>query len=216
MKNLTKIVIVLLVILMVAGVYLLKNRGADISMSPAGSSAQSVSQQDVAMVTANQNFDETMAVTEPDIAVFESESEQQDIADDRIPLEFTVFDYDFIFSQGLPVLLDFGSASCGPCQMMKPDLTAFYEETYGKVLVQYADVWKDASLTGGLPVSAVPTQYFFNADGTPYNPSDEIREKIFFTQYAYRDTGELALTCHIGIIGKEDLYAIFRDMGAEI
>ncbi len=136
--------------------------------------------------------------------------------EERIPLEYTVFSMEEFLAPGLPLLLDMGSASCGPCNQMKPDLEAFYNETYGKVSVRYADVWKDSSLTGGFPAMAVPVQYFFNSDGTPYVPSEEVSRKIGFNKYVLRDTEEHVLTGHYGILTKDQLYMIFRDMGAEI
>ena len=99
---------------------------------------------------------------------------------------------------------------------MKPDLEAFYEESYGKVSVRYADIWADPALSGGLPAYAVPVQYFFNADGSPYVPSEEILSSIGFSLYSLKDSGEHVLTGHYGMLSKEQMYAIFRDMGVEL
>ena len=130
-------------------------------------------------------------------------------------MEYTVWS-DGILSSELPLLLDFGSAQCPPCNAMKEDLVAFYEETYGKVRVLYADIWKDPSLTGGLPAQVVPTQYFFLPGGKPYQPGEEISKKILFMQYMYSDSGEHALTGHQGMLTKEEMYEIFRALGVDV
>ena len=135
---------------------------------------------------------------------------------ERIPLEYTFFDMNEFLAPGLPLMIDMGSASCGPCLTMKSDLEAFYNESYGKVTVRYADIWKDPSLSGGFPALAVPVQYFFNPDGTPYNPSEEVLSQIGFSLYSLRETGEHVLTGHYGILTKDQMYMIFRDMGVDL
>ena len=137
------------------------------------------------------------------------------VQEERIPLEYTMFDLQEFLAPGLPLMLDMGSASCGPCMQMKPDLEAFYNETYGKVSVRYADIWANGSLSGGFPAYAVPVQYFFYADGTPYVPSKEMMESIGFQLYGTSET-EHVLTGHYGILTKDQMYAIFRDMGVDL
>ena len=55
----------------------------------------------------------------------ESSSKAEEILlaeEERIPLEYTAFDMDAFLEPGLPLMIDMGSASCGPCLQMKPDL----------------------------------------------------------------------------------------------
>ena len=204
MKKYTKIVIILLVILLVIGVYFLKN-----------GKKESTGINTAVDTAIEAPVNETVAA--PDVAVAEEKTETVPNPEGaRVPMEFKVWDEEALFKTGLPLMLDFGSASCGPCQMMKPDLIAFYEESYGKVTVRYADVWADPSLTGGFPVSAVPTQFFFNADGTPFEPSQELQQKMRFSMYVRRDTDEHVLTAHVGILTKEQMKEIFREMGVEL
>ena len=195
-KRILKIIAPILIILLIGSVWLLKNKGSDNEVQIAAGMPQEGQEE------------------APDMKALGNAEMGQEADKERIPMEYTVFDYEEFFSHGLPLLLDFGAASCGPCQMMKPDLAAFYDETYGKVTVRYADVWEDASRTGGLPAMVVPTQYFFYSDGSPYKPSEEVAEKVYFYQYVYKDSGELALTSHQGILSKDEMYMIFEDMGA--
>lgn len=41
-----------------------------------------------------------------------------------------------------------------------------------------------------VPIQVIPTQVLFNADGTPFVPSDELAQKIQFDMYSSRDTEE--------------------------
>ena len=136
--------------------------------------------------------------------------------EEMIPMEYTTFSMEEFLSPGLPLMLDMGSASCGPCLQMKPALEAFYLESYGKVSVRYADIWADPALSGGFPAMAVPVQYFFYADGKPYEPSDEILKSIGFSMYSLKETGEHVLTGHYGMLSKDQMYMIFRDMGVDL
>ena len=199
MKKYTKILIILLVILLVVGVYFLKNGKKESTGI------------NTAVDTA---IEETVNGTAAEPA--QSETPETAPAAARVPMEYTVWNEEELFGTGLPLMLDFGSASCGPCQMMKPDLIAFYEESYGKVTVRYADVWADPSLTGGFPVNAVPTQFFFNADGTPFEPSEELQKQMRFSMYVRRDNDQHVLTAHVGILTKEQMEQVFREMGVEL
>ena len=204
MKKYTKILIIVLVILLVVGVYFLKNgRKESTGINTAVDTAMEATVNETATVPS---IAETEAAPATGTAT----------AAARVPMEYTVWNEEELFGTGLPLMLDFGSATCGPCQMMKPDLISFYEESYGKVTVRYADVWADPSLAGGFPVNAVPTQFFFNADGTPFEPSEELQKQMRFSMYVRRDNDEHVLTAHVGVMTKEQMKQIFREMGVEL
>ena len=210
MKKYSKILIIMVVLLLVLGVYFLKNgRSETATVNAAVNTAIDNTKAEEAKASASAESEEVPAIVV-------TEEVPAETTEARIPMEFTVWDEEALFSTGLPLMLDFGSASCGPCQMMKPDLIAFYEESYGKVSVRYADVWADPSLTGGFPVSAVPTQFFFYPDGTPYEPSVEMQKKARFQMYVRRDNDEHVLTAHVGILTKDQMEEIFREMGVEL
>lgn len=206
-KKAARIIVPLIIIVLIGMMWFIKNREPAAATAPIPAKvAQKVESPTPAATDTPVSETQEEVPTTPEVAEVEEPA--------RIPMEYTVYDQQEFFSHNLPLLLDFGAAACGPCQTMKPDLTAFYEETYGKVTVRYADVWEDASRTGGLPAMVVPTQFLFYADGSPYQPSEEVAQKIYFYQYVYRDSGELALTSHQGILTKEQMYMIFEDMGA--
>lgn len=84
----------------------------------------------------------------------------------------------------LPRLLELGSDSCRPCQMMQPVLAALRADYAGKLQVDFIDVWKDTAAGDKYGVQAIPTQIFFDASGkelfrhTGYYPKEDILAKF--------------------------------------
>jgi thioredoxin 1 len=131
------------------------------------------------------------------------------------PLKITKVDLDTIKAYGIPTVVDFGSDSCKPCKAMAPVLETLNEEWQGKAAVQFMDVWKYTDGVQDFPISLIPTQVFFNADGTPYVPSESVQKNIEFIMYADKTTGEHIFTVHQGSITEEEMRLIFAEMGVE-
>ena len=131
------------------------------------------------------------------------------------PLKITKTDLEEIKAYGIPTVIDFGSDSCKPCKAMAPVLETLNEEWQGKAAVQFMDVWKYTDGVDDFPVSVIPTQVFFNADGTPFVPSEGLQKQIEFTMYSGKDTGEHVFTVHQGGITEEQMRQIFAEMGVE-
>lgn len=128
------------------------------------------------------------------------------------PLDITgKIDLENLKSYGLPIIIDFGSDSCGPCVEMAPALQTLNKEMAGKAIILFADVFKYQEAMEGFPLQVIPTQFFISADGTPYQPNEN--SKVEYTQYTYRETGELAFTVHQGTITEEQLRAALSEMG---
>lgn len=92
---------------------------------------------------------------------------------------------------GLPTVLDLGSDTCVPCQMMMPIFDELETELEGKanvILLQIAD-YRDLSTK--YKVRVIPTQIFFDQNGVQY----------------WR---------HEGYLSKEDILKKLRETGAEI
>lgn len=140
---------------------------------------------------------------------------QADESTDNYPLKITKTDIDTIKAYGIPTVIDFGSDSCIPCKQMAPVLENLNKEWQGKAAVQFMDVWKYTDGVSDFPVSVIPTQVFFNADGTPYVPSEEIQQEIEFTMYSDKNTNEHIFTVHQGGITEEQMRKIFAEMGVE-
>lgn len=123
------------------------------------------------------------------------------------------FNLNDILSQGLPVMIDFGADSCQPCKEMAPVLKELNEELQGKAIIKFVDVWKNPNVAKEIPLRVIPTQFFFNSDGTPYVPEDA--EISNFMMYEHKDTGQHFFTVHEGGLDKASILKILKNMGME-
>ena len=136
-------------------------------------------------------------------------------AESAEPLFVESIDEEALRSCGLPVMIQFFSTTCVPCMSMMDDLRAFYAENYGRVKVIALNVNEYPEAAMMYPVSVVPTQLFFTADGENYIPSDRIRASVGnFAAYTYRDTGEIAYVVHQGILTQSQMKRITDEAGA--
>lgn len=124
-------------------------------------------------------------------------------------------DFEALAEHGIPIIVDYGSDSCIPCQQMAPVLKTMNEEMIGKAFIKFVDVWEYAEAASNVPVQVIPTQILVNADGTPFVPSDELAQKIEFTLYSSRETGEHVFTVHQGGMTEEQMRLILAEMGVE-
>ncbi len=113
----------------------------------------------------------------------------------------------------LPTIIDFGADECVPCVEMAPVLEKLNTEMAGKANINFVDVWKNPEAAEGYPVQVIPTQIFFNADGTPYVPTQDVG--VEFVMYADMDTEEHIFTVHQGGLTEEQMLVILEDMGVE-
>jgi len=181
-KKLIRIVAPILIVLVVAGIWLVKN----------------------------------VVTVEKDLSTPQSGSSGgEQVADEpNFELEAEAIDLDALKTYGLPIIIDFGSDSCIPCQQMAPVLKTMNAAMRGKAIVKFVDVWKYTTATNEFPVQVIPTQVIINADGSPYVPSDSMSDSgIEFTMYSSKDTGEHVFTTHQGGLTEEDMRKILTDMG---
>ncbi|NUP90285.1 MAG: thioredoxin family protein [Candidatus Sumerlaeia bacterium] len=88
----------------------------------------------------------------------------------------------------LPRLVDLGATRCIPCRMMAPTLDGLREEYAGVVSVEFIDVWENPSAGDLYGIRVIPTQIFYDAQGT-----EVLR--------------------HQGFMPREDIVAQFEAMG---
>lgn len=131
------------------------------------------------------------------------------------PLKISAIDLKTVKSYGVPTVIDFGSDSCIPCKEMAPVLEKLNSEWQNKAAVQFFDVWKYSDGIKDFPIQVIPTQVFFNADGTPFVPSDGLQKQIAFTMYSSKETGEHIFTVHQGGITEAQMRQIFAEMGVK-
>lgn len=130
-------------------------------------------------------------------------------------LHANAIDLEALKAHKLPIIIDFGADSCIPCKAMAPVLIDCNYRYSGKAIIKFVDVWKNSNASTGFPVQIIPTQIFYNADGTAYVPSDDIAKDIKFMMYEHKETGEHIYTTHQGGLNAEQMDRILEDMGAK-
>ena len=181
-KKIIRIVVPVLIVLVVAGVWFVKN-AVTVVNDPSGSKSN---------MTDNAQVDD-----DPNFAL-DSES----------------IDMEALTAYKLPIIVDFGADSCIPCKEMAPVLKTINTAMRGKAIVKFVDVWKHGDAAKNFPIQVIPTQVLVNADGTPYVPSDSMKDSgIEFTLYSSRETNEHVFTVHQGGLTEEDMRRILKDMG---
>lgn len=90
----------------------------------------------------------------------------------------------------VPVLVDFWTATCGPCRRLAPTIDALSRESQGRFSVGKIDVWSEPELAVQYGISAVPTLLIFR-DGQVVNKLIGLHEKPAILK-ALREAGELS------------------------
>lgn len=124
-------------------------------------------------------------------------------------------DFSALAEYGLPVIVDYGSDSCIPCKQMAPVLKKINAEMFGKAFVKFIDVWVYTDAADNVPVQVIPTQVLFNADGTPFVPSDSLAAEIAFDMYSDKTSGGHIFTVHQGGLTEAEMRKILAEMGVE-
>ena len=124
-------------------------------------------------------------------------------------------DFEVLSEYGLPVIADYGADSCIPCKQMAPILKTLNAEMQGKAFIKFVDVWQYNEAAANVPVQVIPTQVFFNADGTPFVPSEELAKQIQFDMYSDKEGGKHIFTVHQGGLTEEQMRTILKEMGVE-
>lgn len=73
-----------------------------------------------------------------------------------------------VLSSGYPAIIDVGGSTCAACVKMKPALIELNQELQGHVVVNIVDVMTYYDLSKQFDTNLIPTQYFYNSDGTLY------------------------------------------------
>ena len=134
-----------------------------------------------------------------------------EVANEDFKLNLTgELDLEKLKSYNLPIIIDFGSSSCMPCRQMAPDLRKVNNELQGKAIIKYVDAWKYTKIAEEYSIELIPTQIFFNSDGTPYVPenAEELGLEIVKDQ-----NGNHIFTKHIGILTEKQMKSVLKEMG---
>ncbi len=88
-------------------------------------------------------------------------SGEEPAAETSSPSESPVLGY----LNGLPALIDLGSSSCVPCQMMEDELERLDSETGDLLDVQVIDVNRNGQAARDFGIRVIPTQVFLSESG---------------------------------------------------
>ena len=75
-------------------------------------------------------------------------------------LEINSQNFETLIADSKPVVVDFGAAWCGPCQMVAPIIEELAHEYDGRVVIGKCDVDQDSDLPGRFNVRNIPTILF--------------------------------------------------------
>lgn len=101
-----------------------------------------------------------------------------------VPVELTDSEFQsFIKNASLPVMVDFYSPSCGPCQSIAPVIANLAKGYLGKVIIAKLDTSSNPGTAMHYQIRGVPSLFFFKdgeiADqivGAP--PENQLRQKL--------------------------------------
>ncbi len=84
------------------------------------------------------------------------------MADQAVPVELGDQDFhDFVKQAPLPVIVDFFSPTCGPCQTMLPIVSAMAREHINKFIIAKVDTSKSQQIALFFNIRGVPSFMFF-------------------------------------------------------
>lgn len=92
--------------------------------------------------------------------------------------------------KGMVTMVDIGAKACIPCKMMIPVIESLSEEYEGRAAIVFIDIWKNPDEAPKFGIRAIPTQIFYDKDG-----SEVMR--------------------HEGYISKEDIIKVLTRLGVE-
>ncbi len=121
-------------------------------------------------------------------------------------------DFEALASYGLPVIVNYSDKNCVRCKPLVPLLEKMNEEYFGKAFIKTLDVREYPDAYSNAPVTILPTQVFFNADGTAFQPSEELAADILFLDYTHDG---VLFTVHHGALSEGQIKAILAEMGVE-
>ena len=129
---------------------------------------------------------------------------------DPADIVITAVDLDELLSTGLPVVLNFGDDS-QDAQDMLDVFTSLYGDLHEHVLIRSVDLAQNPQAREGFPVQVMPTQFFYQADGTPIPLPMSIG--VICSVFMSIETEEPLFTAHEGPLSFEELVRMLEFMG---
>ena len=120
------------------------------------------------------------------------------------------YDLDGWLAEGKPVLIEFGTESCPFCAEMAVRLQAMHEKYGDQIIIKNVDLNQVPDAGYDFPLSFVPAQFMFDAEGKPFVPTEETAVKL--QRHYLKGTTEHALTGHVGAIPDEPFEQLILEM----
>ena len=101
-----------------------------------------------------------------------------------------------MIQDGVPSLIDLGSTSCVPCQMMEGELASLDRMTAERLTVTFIDINEDRNAATLYGVRVIPTQVFLAPDGTElfrhegYISAEQMLAKWIELGYDFYESGD--------------------------
>ncbi len=130
--------------------------------------------------------------------------------DGAVAYTLTSLDLAALKAYHLPIVLAFTGEGCVACAKMEPALQQMHQTYNGKAIVTTVDVWAHPEAVGAFPGQLIPTLFFFNADGTPYQPRRIVPGLSL--SYEKDSAGTVLYTYYEGVMDPSVLQQIIEDM----
>lgn len=173
MKEKRNIIIVGLIIVLIAGIYYVKNKAAGPVVQTQTEATEAASE-----VTDKAKSEDTQA-TETEVISREVSEDFQALLDNPVQEEKEAGDFEFyateeidldrLKSYGIPISLTFGSEGCIYCVEMKPYLEALNQELQGKAIVKYVDIDDVPGFSAQWPIQGTPATMLIDKSGAAYS-----------------------------------------------
>jgi thioredoxin 1 len=69
-------------------------------------------------------------------------------------------------AKGMVTMVDIGAKACVPCKMMMPIMEEVEKEYKGKAAIYFIDVWENKDQGARFGLKLIPTQIFYDKNGT--------------------------------------------------
>ncbi len=118
-------------------------------------------------------------------------------------------DLDTLKESGVPVIIAFGSKTCGPCRTLKPILFNLKKRLDGKAIIKYVSLDENIQAAYDYDIQVIPTMLLFDKDGNAFAASNEDLKN----KYGIRTDGDYSKL--IGAVPEQLLMELLEDMGLE-
>lgn len=219
--NRKKIWILAGVLLLIIGVYVIKNKSDQKTENvasetqPVASEQEKKTEQSTPPVdTAAEDKKDPTGPEDPKTQ--EAETATEPITDEAVReqdmavMDFDTLDYERLQSYGLPIVIQFGTKDCVYCRMMDETMKKLNETYRDQVIIKYVDIEEFSKFAMQYPIQGTPALMYVKADGSPYLPSAEFETLMY--KYNNKQTGEHALTMSFGYLEKEHLTKIIEEL----